>query len=225
MLRLSVAAIGRRLYWTLYDFGRFQAIALVVGLALFVVLVATRRPGGGGRLLIGAWAIMTIILLSTSYPGGTGFSVPVIAMVIVLVASALPSSRILAIVVFVLLVVGIAAEATGEQGQSWLGPPYRVEALEITVNGNGPRADFDSVEQRVLSVDRWPHDGTDPGRRRRQCRWSQLVCNPESSFVELVVAPYGGNAFRTVAQELRHTTFLITGTTPASYHDSYQRRR
>ena len=94
-VRLSVAAIGRRLYWTLYDLGRFQAIALVVGLGVFVVLVATRRPGGGGRLLIGAWAIMTILLLSTSYPGGTGFGLPVTSTVIVLVASALPSSRIL----------------------------------------------------------------------------------------------------------------------------------
>ena len=45
------------------------------------------RPGCGGCLLIGAWAIMTIILLSTSYPGGTGFGVPVTAMVIILVAS------------------------------------------------------------------------------------------------------------------------------------------
>ena len=218
---LSVAAIGRRLYWTLYDLGRFQAIALVVGLAVFVVLVAMRRPGGGGRLLIGAWAIMTILLLSTSYPGGTGFGLPVTAMVIVLVASALPSSRLIAIVVFVLLVVGIAAEATGGQSQWWLGPPYRVEALEITVNGNGPVADFDSVEQRVLSVI--------GGRTTVLTRDDDAVnagglnwfATQSHRSLNLVVAPYGGNALRTVAQELRHATFLITGTTPASYHDSY----
>ena len=52
----------------------------------------------------------------------------------------------------VLLVVGIAAEATGGQSQWWLGPPYRVEALEITVNGNGRLPDFDSLDQRVLSI-------------------------------------------------------------------------
>ena len=38
--------------------------------------------------------------------------------------------------------------------------------------------------------------------------------------LNLVVAPMEGT-LRTVAQELRHATFLITGTTPASYHDVY----
>ncbi len=215
---LSVAAIGRRLDQTLYDLGGFQAIALVVGLVVFVVLVAMRRPDGGGRLLIGAWAIMTIIMLSTSYPGGTGFGLPVTAMVIVLVASALPSSRLIAMVVCVLLVVGVAAEATGGEHELWLGPPYRVEALDITVNGNGPVADFDSLEQRVLSMI--------GGRTTVLTRDDDAVnagglnwfATQRHRSLNLVVAPYGGNALRTVGQELRHATFLITGTTPGSYH-------
>ena len=145
-------------------------------------------------------------------------------MVIVLVASALPSSRIIAIVVCVLLVVGIAAEATGGQDQWWLGPPYRVQALEITVNGNGPVADFDSLEQRVLSMI--------GGRTTVLTRDDDAVnvgglnwfATQSHRSLNLVVAPYGGNALRTVAQQLRHATFLITGTTPESYHKLFSEK-
>jgi Dolichyl-phosphate-mannose-protein mannosyltransferase len=217
-VRLSVAAIGRRLYWILYDLGRFQAIALVVSLAVFVVLVATRKPGGGGRLLIGAWAILTIIVLSTSYPGGTGFGLPVIAMVIVLVASALPSSRLIALVVCVLLVAGVTAEATGGLYELWLGPPYRVEALEISEPGNGPVADFDSLEQGVLSIiggGATVLTRDDDAVNAGGLNW---FAAQKHRSLNLVVAPYGGNALRTVGQELRHATFLITGTTTDSYH-------
>ena len=48
-----------------------------------------------------------------------------------------------------------------------------------------------------------------------------LVCNPNPSIVEL-----GGLAVRRERSQdrrttMRHATFLITGTTPLSYHDLY----
>lgn len=215
---LSLSAIGHRLYWVLYPLGRFQAIALGLSLAAFVVLMATRRPGGGGRLLIGAWAIMTIIILSTSRPGGTGFGVPVVAMVIVLVASALPASRLIAMAVCVLLVVGVAAEVTGGQSQWWLGPPYKTEALEVTANGKGPVPDNDSLEKRVLSTigsNTTVMTRDDDAVNAGGLQWFATQSNRS---LNLEVAPYTANALSTVAQELQHATFLITGTTPSTYH-------
>ena len=89
------------------------------------------------------------------------------------------------------------------------------------MNGNGPVADFDSAEQQVLSII--------GGRPTVLTRDDDAVnaggliwfATQSHRSLKLVVAPYGGNALRTVAQELRHATFLITGTTPASYHDVY----
>jgi len=113
------------------------------------------------------------------------------------------------------LALGVAAQVTGTQNQWWLGPPYSVEALEVTATGNGPVANFDALEQRLLSML--------GGRPTVMTRDDNAVnagglnwfSTRQGRPLDLIVAPYGGeHPLTTVAQELQHATFLVTGTSP-----------
>ncbi len=222
---LSPSAIGNRLYWTIYDLGRFESVALGIALVAFAVLLVTRRPKGGGRLLIAVWSVMVLIALSTSHPGGTGFALPVISLVIVMVASVLPSSRLITAAVCAVLALGVASQVTGTQNQWWLGPPYSVEALEVTATGNGPVADFDALEQRLLGMlggRQTVLTRDDNAVNAGGLNWFSIRQNRP---LDLIVAPYGGeNALTTVARELQHSTFLVTGTSPSPYHQDFSQQ-
>jgi hypothetical protein len=114
-----------------------------------------------------AWIVLTILLLASSGNQGTGFAIPVLAIVIILSATFIgnltrtqdsPTSNrtahieviggVFALVV-VVLGVGVASIASTSSDPWWPAAPYRLEAVE---SGGSSRTNIDALTAQVAET-------------------------------------------------------------------------
>jgi hypothetical protein len=214
-IRLSPSAVISRANDTLRDLGYVQSAALICALVFAVVFgVQGRRPG---TLLMTAWIVITFGLLVTSANSGTGFGLPLLIVSVVLAGAVLRPNRAVGAVLVVVLVVGLVAEATGGESQWWPGPPYRQEALQATGGTKVPNLEV--LTQQVLasvSSGKTLITRDDDVLNVQGLTW--FADRQHLSAFTLVVTPYGPVKETLIRSELTHVRFLITGTTPAPYH-------
>ncbi len=134
---LTPSTVWHRSGWELANLGWMQSVLL--GVAVFaaglVAVVRRRRLRLDGLWMLLTWAVLTVLLLSTSTNHGTAFGLPVIAVVIVLCAAVLgqvPSRAIWVLTAGVVagLAVGLVALFSNSVNPWWPGAPYRVQVLQ-----------------------------------------------------------------------------------------------
>jgi hypothetical protein len=215
-IQLSPGAIFSRASDTLRDLGYVQSAVLTCALVFAVIFgVRRRRPG---TLLVATWIVITFGLLSTSANSGTGFGLPLLIVSAVLAGTVLPPDRVVGVVLVVVLVIGLLAEATGGVSQWWLGPPYRQDALLAT--GGTKIPNLEALTQRVLasvSSGKTLITRDDDVLNANGLIW--FADRQHISGFTLAVTPYGPTKESQIRSELTQVRFLITGTTMAPYHD------
>jgi len=215
---LSPHTMWARLADTMNDLGLPQTIGLALAAVIAVggLTVFRRHLQVRGMLLPLCWLILCFLVLSTSSTAGTGFGLPLLATLIVLVSAVLGqlgwrSLLIPRLVVVVVLSVGYAAEVTGGESLWWLGPPYRTMALQA---GGSRRTNIDELHRQVVSVIR--NATTIVARDDDLLNVEGLMW--VDPHLRLVVPPYGPASTVDAIGELKQASMLIVGTTLSPYH-------
>jgi hypothetical protein len=163
---LSPAAVWSRVYWELAALGQLEAwvLGVAVAYALVVTVIRRREFATGPLILLPVWALLCTLLLSTSGNPGTGFGLPVVAVVIVwcgvvIVRGPRPSrvwwAPLLAAVLLV-TAAGVGATFTMGNGPLLHGPPYRPLAGYCMATS---RTNLDQITAEVA------HDAAAAGRQ------------------------------------------------------------
>ncbi len=217
---LGPSSLLQRGQYTLSDLGWPQSLLLGVAVAI-CGLLAVFRPRKLRNLGLGvplAWAVLAFLLLSTSSNAGTGFGLPVLAVVIVVAAACIGQlqwrpMRLMTGAAVALLAVGFGAEVTGAGGNWWFGPPYRTQVLA----SGGTRQT--NVESLTARVDRFV--GTSPTLVARDddlVNVNGLDWLAPGKRTHLLVPPNGTDATPVALRDVRLATFLIAGSTRGPYH-------
>jgi hypothetical protein len=149
---LSPSTIVQRSRLELTNLGWTQSVFLAV--AVITALWAIFRHRSELRLtrlwMLAVWAILTLLVLSSSDNPGTAFGLPVLAIVVFLCAVVLaqwvrrwPLALVVAVVA---LFVGITAEFSSSTDGWWHGPPYR---LGVIAAGGTARTNVDQLDAQV----------------------------------------------------------------------------
>jgi hypothetical protein len=195
------------------NLGWLESVVLGVPVlaALWFVVRHSRAPHLPGLWILTAWVVVTLLVLSSSGNGGTGFGVPLIAVTIVLCAAVIGSTiefglPVLAVSLAALLVVGCASQFTSSTNLWWHDPPYR---SEMQGQGGSSRTNTDQLTAQVAaSLGRGEAiQALDSGILNfNGLEWN---LNPST---QVGVPPYGPGSTGWIVSRLPHVHSLVTGT-------------
>jgi hypothetical protein len=212
-----VRSLYDRAQWTLNDLGSASRIALLVlGVVAIVVVVWRRHLGADGAAVVG-WSIGCFALLASSSDPGTGFGLPVVAVLIVAVGAAvtqLPTRALVGAVAVAGLVTtaGIVGQVAGGEGSTLPGPIYRAMVLGT---GAPPATNIDALHERFAAE---LESGPVVLVRDDNVLNANGLTWAAARKLYLLVPPHGPNGTAIAISELSRARFLITGSSPALYH-------
>ncbi len=224
---LSVAGILQRSRWELVNLGWLQSLVLGIGVLATACVAVLRRHSlkGDGLWMLAVWAVLTLLLLSTSTNEGTAFGLPLLAVIIVLCCGVLGQVPIRSkvavavaagatLVVGVALAVGIGAQFSNSVNRWWPGPPYRVQVLDA---GGTPRTNIDVLTGQVARA-----IGTTPTlmiQNDRILNMNGLKWSSRAHAV-LLVPPKGPHETALALQRLPRAKMLISGSALDTFEPS-----
>ena len=215
--RLTPSTIFERSKETLSDLGSFESIALVCMLLIAIVIVTfNRRIFDRNMRIIAVWIILTLLVLSTSSNGGSGFGLPIVALIIIEVGAILSTSKLripFSLFGMVVIVAGIIAISYGGLNHWWQGPIYREEVL---FSGGSTGTNIESVTHAVDAL--IGNAPTIVARDDDVLNANGLSWVGRNMGIQLIVPPYGPTGTSTAIAELPSAQYLITGTSLAPYH-------
>jgi hypothetical protein len=164
--------------------------------------------------------ILTLLVKAISSNAGTGFGLPLVAITIVLAGALMTVRPLAAVVVFIAVGVGFAAEWSGGTSQWWLGPPYRQMALQATNGAPVPNIDVVHHEvARAIGGHATLLVRDDDLLNANGLGYTAMI---EHRPQRLTVAPYGDAIAG--ARALKGAQFLLAGASPGNYHDLSENR-
>lgn len=154
--QLTPVSIGHRIGWTLVDLGWGESWVLAAGLVLGAAALARSRKLRRVRLfaMVVGWAVLTLLVLSTSANQGTGFGLPVLCVVIVCAGVALAqlprrALQVTGAVVAGVLVAGLVGQLANGPGRWWPEAAYRSEVVSA---GGTLRTNTDQLTAEVAAA-------------------------------------------------------------------------
>jgi hypothetical protein len=172
-----------------------------------------------GRLIV-TLLILALVVRAISSNAGTGFGLPLVAIIVVLAGALMTFRPLAAVLVVTVIGLGFAAEWSGNLSQSWLGPPYRQMALQAT---NGARVpNIDAVHHEIARA--IAGSATLLVRDDDLLNSNGLVyaAMTEHLSLPLTTPPYGDATAG--VRELKGMQLLLAGNSPVNFHDLSENR-
>jgi hypothetical protein len=221
---LSAATIVQRAKWEMSDLGWGQSLFLALGVvaAGYLLLRYRRRLHLDDLWLLGLWAVLTYLALSTSANHGTAFGLPIIAIMIVACATVIGQAprpwRVGAVLVAApVLAIGWMVTTTSSDSHWWPGPAYRLEVLQA---GGTARTNSDLLNQQVAAaVGRSPVLLTrvDDLLNGNGLRWELGSSSDAARLNRQLIAPTSWTSVGATIHALDKATVWISGESVAPY--------
>src|SRR5262249_4345531 len=100
-----------------------------------------RRALIAGGVLASACVILALLVPAIADNEGPDLHWSIVAIAVVLIGAMMTFRTLAGLLVLVVLALGFAAETTGGTSKIWLGPPYRVFALDAANDTTPPNID------------------------------------------------------------------------------------